>query len=203
MIGSRYLHGVSVVNWPLHRFALSAAAYRYVRAITGAPVADCTSGFRCWRRDALGRIPLDRLVSNGYAFLIETLHEALRHGARIGEVSIVFVERRHGHSKVSLNVIAESLAMPCRIRFRPARAMSDPTIDVAVVGGGVVGLAAACAVAARGRTTCLIERLAHVVQNKVEAAYARSDLFERRRRLMDDWAAYLDEERGQVVQLRR
>ena len=119
MIGSRYLHGVSVVNWPLHRIALSAAANRYVRAITGAPVADCTSGFRCWRRDALGRIPLDRLVSNGYAFLIETLHEALRRGARIGEVSIVFVERRHGHSKVSLNVLAESLIMPWRVRFRP------------------------------------------------------------------------------------
>ena len=72
-----------------------------------------------WRREALGRIPLDRLVSNGYAFLIETLHEALRRGARIGEVSIVFVERRHGHSKVSLNVLAESLIMPWRVRFRP------------------------------------------------------------------------------------
>ncbi|MYD88671.1 MAG: glycosyltransferase, partial [Acidobacteria bacterium] len=118
VIGSRYLHGVSVVNWPLHRIALSAAANRYVRAITGAPVTDCTSGFRCWRREALGRIPLDRLVSNGYAFLIETLHEALRHGARVGEVPIVFVERRHGHSKVSLNVLAESLIMPWRVRFR-------------------------------------------------------------------------------------
>ena len=82
VIGSRYLHGVNVVNWPLHRIALSAAANRYVQVITGAPVADCTSGFRCWRREALGRIPLDRLVSNGYAFLIETLHEARRHGAR-------------------------------------------------------------------------------------------------------------------------
>ena len=90
VIGSRHLHGVSVVNRPLHRIALSAAANRYVRAITGAPVADCTSGFRCRRREALGRIPLDRLASNGYAFLIETLHEALRRGARIGEVPIVF-----------------------------------------------------------------------------------------------------------------
>ena len=90
-----------------------------MRAITGVPVADCTSGFRCWRRDALDRIPLDRLVSNGYAFLIETLHEAHRHGARIGEVSIVFVERRNGRSKVSLNVLAESLIMPWRVRFGP------------------------------------------------------------------------------------
>ena len=117
-IGSRYLHGASVVNWPLHRIALSSAANRYVRAVTGAPVADCTSGFRCWRRETLGRIPLDRLVSNGYAFLIEALHEALRRGARVGEVSIVFVERRQGRSKVSLNVLAESLVMPWRVRFR-------------------------------------------------------------------------------------
>ena len=124
--GRRGLDGTSVVNWPLHRIALSAAANRYVRAITGVPVADCTSGFRCWRRAALGRIPLDRLVSNGYAFLIETLHEALRHGARIGEVPIVWVERRHGRSKVSLNVLAESLLMPWRVRFRPhVRPCSD------------------------------------------------------------------------------
>ena len=118
VIGSRYMHGVSVVNWPLHRIALSAAANRYVRAITRAPVADCTSGFRCWRRDVLARIRLDRLVSNGYAFLIETLHEAVRHGARLGEVPIIFVERRHGHSKVSLRVLAESLIMPWRVRLR-------------------------------------------------------------------------------------
>ena len=126
VIGSRYLHGVNVVNWPLHRIALSAAANRYVRAITGAPVADCTSGFRCWRRETLGRIPLERLVSNGYAFLIETLHEAPapRRPRRRGP--IVFVERRHGHSKVSLNVIAESLAMPWWVRFRPrVRPYSD------------------------------------------------------------------------------
>ena len=121
VIGSRYLHGVSVVNWPLYRIALSAAANRYVRAITGAPVMDCTSGFRCWRRDALRRIPLDRLVSNGYAFLIETLHEAVRHGARIGEVPIVFIERRQGHSKVSFDVLAESLFMPWRVRLRTLR----------------------------------------------------------------------------------
>ncbi len=119
VVGSRYLHGASVVNWPLHRIALSSAANRYVRAVTGAPVADCTSGFRCWRRETLGRIPLDRLVSNGYAFLIETLHEALRRGARVGEVSIVFVERRQGRSKVSLNVLAESLIVPWQVRFRP------------------------------------------------------------------------------------
>ena len=72
-----------------------------------------------WPSEALGRIPLDHLVSNGYAFLIEPLHEALRRGARIGEVPIVFVERRHGRSKVSPRVLAESLIMPWRVRFRP------------------------------------------------------------------------------------
>ena len=82
---------------------------------TSAYRACCTN----WPSEALGRIPLDHLVSNGYAFLIETLHEALRHGARIGEVPIVFLERRHGRSKVSLHVLAESLIMPWRVRFRP------------------------------------------------------------------------------------
>ena len=118
VIGSRYLHGVSVVDWPLYRIALSMAANRYVRAITGVPVADCTSGFRCWRRDALRLIPLDRLASNGYAFQIETLYEALCRGARVGEVPIIFVERRHGHSKVSPNVLVEALLMPWRVRLR-------------------------------------------------------------------------------------
>ena len=119
-IGSRYLHGVSVVNWPLHRIALSAAANAYVRAILGAAVRDCTSGFRCWRRETLGRIRLDRLLANGYAFLIETLHEAVRNGARIGEVPIIFIERRHGHSKVSVRVLTESLILPWRLRLRAA-----------------------------------------------------------------------------------
>ena len=117
-IGSRYLHGVSVVNWPLHRIALSTAANRYVRAVLSAPARDCTSGFRCWRRDALSRISLNHLVANGYAFQIEMLHEAMRNGARIGEVPIIFVERRHGRSKLSLRVLMESLLLPWRLRLR-------------------------------------------------------------------------------------
>ena len=71
IIGSRYLHGVSVVNWPLHRLILSTFANRYIRAVTRMPVADCTSGFRCWRRQALAQVPLERIVSDGYAFLVE------------------------------------------------------------------------------------------------------------------------------------
>jgi dolichol-phosphate mannosyltransferase len=118
VIGSRYLTGVSVVNWPLHRIFLSAFANRYVRAITGVSPADCTSGFRCWRREALERLPLDSMVSNGYAFIVEMLFEAARRGCRIGEVPIIFVERRQGQSKVSGRVLAESLIVPWRLRLR-------------------------------------------------------------------------------------
>jgi len=124
VIGSRYLTGVSVVNWPLHRIFLSAFANRYVRAVTRISVADCTSGFRCWRREALARLPLDRMVSNGYAFIVEMLFEASRRGCRIGEVPIIFVERRLGQSKVSGRVLIESLIVPWRLvlgkRKRPS-----------------------------------------------------------------------------------
>jgi dolichol-phosphate mannosyltransferase len=118
VIGSRYLRGISVVNWPLHRIALSAFANRYIRAITGLGARDCTSAFRVWRREALARIPLDRMRANGYAFLTEMLYEAARSGCRIGEVPIVFVERQEGYSKVSRTVLAESLLMPWRLALR-------------------------------------------------------------------------------------
>lgn len=121
VIGSRYLHGVSVVNWPLHRIILSTFANRYVRALTGLDVADCTSGFRCWRRDALARLPLKHVLSDGYSFQVEMLWEADRIGCRIAEVPIVFVERREGHSKLSLSVLLESVTLPWRLRCRRPR----------------------------------------------------------------------------------
>ena len=121
VIGSRYLHGVSVVNWPLHRIALSAFANRYIRAITGLRPKDCTSGFRLWRREALATLPLDHARANGYAFLTEMLFEAARRGCRIGEAPIVFVERREGHSKVSSKVLFESLLTPWRLILRGGR----------------------------------------------------------------------------------
>ena len=122
VIGSRYLTGVSVVNWPLHRIFLSAFANRYVRAVTRISVSDCTSGFRCWRRSALEKLPLDKMVSNGYAFIVEMLFEASRRGCTIGEVPIIFIERRQGQSKVSGRVLAESLIVPWRLIFRRNRA---------------------------------------------------------------------------------
>jgi dolichol-phosphate mannosyltransferase len=118
VIGSRYLNGVSVVNWPLHRIFLSAFANRYIRAVTSLTPHDCTSGFRCWRREALSRLALDRMVSDGYAFLVEMLFEARRRDCRIGEVPIIFVERRQGQSKVSGSVLFESLITPWRLIFR-------------------------------------------------------------------------------------
>ncbi len=119
VIGSRYLNGVSVVNWPLHRIFLSAFANRYIKGVTRLSPSDCTSGFRCWRREALAKIPLDRVASAGYAFLVEMLYRAAQNGSRIGEVPIIFVERRQGQSKVSGAVLMESLITPWRLRLRP------------------------------------------------------------------------------------
>ena len=115
VIGSRYLHGVSVVNWPLHRIALSAFANRYIRLVTGLSPNDCTSGFRLWRREALARLSLHDPRASGYAFLTEMLYQAARSGCRIGEVPIVFVERQEGYSKVSSSVLTESLWTPWRL----------------------------------------------------------------------------------------
>ncbi len=122
VIGSRYLHGVSVVNWPLRRLILSAFANRYVRFVTGLPARDCTSGYRCWRREALARLPLRRFVSDGYAFLVEMLYEAMGAGCRIGEEPIIYVERREGQSKMSKAVIFESVLMPWQVVLRNPRA---------------------------------------------------------------------------------
>ena len=100
-IGSRYLHGVSVVNWSLERLALSVSANAYARRITGLPVRDCTSGFQCIRRDVLEAIS-PALRFDGYSFLIECKYRAFRRGCSFREVPIVFVERRSGISKNGL-----------------------------------------------------------------------------------------------------
>jgi dolichol-phosphate mannosyltransferase len=118
VIGSRYLYGVSVVNWPLHRIFLSAFANRYIRLVTNLSASDCTSGFRCWRRDALARLPIGAMVSDGYAFLVEMLYDAKKRGLRIGEVPIIFVELRQVQSNPTLGLLIESLLMPWRLVFR-------------------------------------------------------------------------------------
>jgi dolichol-phosphate mannosyltransferase len=121
VIGSRDQMGVSVVNWPLRRIVLSTFANRYIRAVTRLSANDCTSGYRCWRRDALAKIPFNHVASAGYAFLVEMLFRAAENGSRIGEVPIIFVERRQGQSKVSRAVLIESLITPWRLRFSGRR----------------------------------------------------------------------------------
>jgi len=121
VIGSRYVPGGRIENWPRRRLALSAFANRYVRTITGLRIRDCTSGFRCWRREAIARLPLDRIGSDGYAFLVEVVWEAAAAGCRIAEVPITFVERRHGSSKLSSGVILESALVPWRLAWRQSR----------------------------------------------------------------------------------
>ena len=123
VIGSRYVAGGTLQNWPRRRVWLSAVANWYVRAVTGLRIRDCTSGFRCWSRDLLARLPLAAVASDGYAFQVEMAFEAQRAGARIVEAPIAFVERRQGSSKLSGGVIAESIWMPWRLAARrpPAR----------------------------------------------------------------------------------
>ena len=118
VIGSRYVEGISVVNWDLKRLILSRAASFYVRLITRMPIADCTAGFKCWRREALIAVELERLMSNGYVFLAEMSYRAFRKGLRIKEVPIVFVERRLGHSKMSGNIMIEGILSVLRMRLR-------------------------------------------------------------------------------------
>jgi len=118
VIGSRYVRGGRVVNWPRRRILLSTFANHYVRGLTGIRVRDVTSGFRCWRREALHRIPLSRLRSDGYAFQVEMTWHARAAGARIVEVPVTFVERRQGQSKLSGRVIIESVLLPLRLAGR-------------------------------------------------------------------------------------
>lgn len=115
VIGSRYVPGGRIVNWPLRRRLLSAGANRYVRSICSIGVHDCTSGFRCWKRETLAALPLHRIDSEGYAFLVQLLWEAVRSGCTITEVPITFVEREFGASKLRLPILIESALLPWRL----------------------------------------------------------------------------------------
>jgi dolichol-phosphate mannosyltransferase len=115
VIGSRYIPGGEIVNWPKRRLLLSRFANMYVRTVTRLDAHDCTSGYRCWRREALASLSLDRFISDGYSYLVEMLFAASRRGLRIVEVPITFVERRLGESKLSGAVILESAVTPWRL----------------------------------------------------------------------------------------
>ena len=115
-IGSRYVPGGAVSNWPLRRRLLSRFANFYVRVVTGLSVKDATAGYRCWRRGTLLQLPLADLKSNGYSFQVEMLWETLRRGLTVVEVPIVFVERAQGRSKMNWATILESIWLPWRLR---------------------------------------------------------------------------------------
>ena len=108
-IGSRYISGVNVVNWPMGRVLLSYFASAYVKFITGMPIHDATAGFKCYNRKVLETIDLDNIRFVGYAFQIEMKFTAWKHGFRIKEVPIIFTERKRGESKMSANIIKEAV----------------------------------------------------------------------------------------------
>jgi dolichol-phosphate mannosyltransferase len=121
VLGSRYLGGrVTVVNWPMGRLLLSYFANVYARLVTGLPVADATSGFKCFRREVLEAIELDRVFSGGYAFQIEMSMRAWKKGFRIGEIPIVFVDRTAGESKMSKRIIREAVWKVWKLRVLSA-----------------------------------------------------------------------------------
>jgi dolichol-phosphate mannosyltransferase len=115
VLGSRYSHGVRVVNWPLKRLMLSRSAGIYVRLITGMPFTDPTGGYKCFRRRALESLNFDKIQSNGYSFQIETTHRLWMEGMKIVEVPIIFTERTEGHSKMSGHIVSEALLMVWRL----------------------------------------------------------------------------------------
>jgi len=119
VLGSRYLHGIRIINWPLSRLIMSQGAGTYVRVVTGMPFSDPTGGYKCFRREVLEAIDLDRVKSNGYSFQIEMTYMAWKLGFRIAEVPIIFEDRRSGHSKMNSNIIREALGMVMKLRFRP------------------------------------------------------------------------------------
>jgi dolichol-phosphate mannosyltransferase len=118
VIGSRYIEGVNVVNWPMKRLLLSYFANIYTRVITGMPVRDATGGFKCFRRKVLESIDLDAIHSNGYSFQIEMSYKSWRKGFRVCEIPIVFVDRRIGVSKMSKKIVYEAVWMVWRLKIR-------------------------------------------------------------------------------------
>lgn len=117
VLGSRYIRGVNVVNWPITRLLLSYFANVYARWVTGLPVRDSTGGFKCFKREVLEKIGLDNIHSNGYAFQIEMSFRAWKKGFKIKEIPIIFVDRRAGESKMSKKIVREAIWMVWKLRI--------------------------------------------------------------------------------------
>lgn len=118
VLGSRYINGVRVLNWPMARLLLSFFASVYTRIITGMPIKDATGGFKCFRRKVLESIDLDKVKSNGYSFQIEMTFKAYCKGFRIKEIPIVFIDREKGKSKMSKKIVREAVTMVWKLRLQ-------------------------------------------------------------------------------------
>jgi len=118
VIGSRYVNGIRITNWPLSRLVLSKGASLYARAVTGMPVMDPTGGFKCYRREVLQAAPLDNIMSSGYSFQVEMTYMAWVRGFRIREIPITFEDRRSGYSKMSKAIMKEALTIVWKIAIR-------------------------------------------------------------------------------------
>jgi len=117
VMGSRYIHGITVVNWPIERILISYFGNAYARAVTGLHVRDTTGGFRCMRRSALEGMGFEQIRSNGYAFQIEMNYRFQVHGARVKEIEFFFLDRKRGTSKLTLRIAFEALWMAWWLRI--------------------------------------------------------------------------------------
>ena len=117
VLGSRYVQGVNVINWPMSRLLLSYFANVYTRIVTGLPIKDATGGFKCFRCSALKAIDLDKVKSDGYSFQIEMTFKCWKKGFRICELPIIFYDRQRGHSKMSKRIVREAVWMVWRLRL--------------------------------------------------------------------------------------
>ena len=118
VIGSRYIEGFGIVNWPLNRLLLSYGAGVYTRTITGIPIKDVTAGFKCISREVLRALNLDKITSNGYSFQIDVNFRVWKKGFTIKEVPIIFTERVQGNSKMNKAIIGEAILKVWELRFR-------------------------------------------------------------------------------------
>ncbi len=117
-IGSRYVQGVNVVNWPMQRLLLSYYANKYSRIVTGLKIKDCTGGFKCFKREVLEAIDLDNIRSNGYSFQIEMNFKAWKKGFKLSEIPIIFIDRIEGTSKMSKKIVWEAIFMVWKLRLK-------------------------------------------------------------------------------------
>jgi len=120
VLGSRYLNGITVVNWPIERILISWFGNWYARKVTGLPISDTTGGFRCIRRELLERVGFERIRSNGYAFQIELNYRFMKHDARVKEIQFFFLDRTRGTSKLTLRIAVEALWIVWRLRIADA-----------------------------------------------------------------------------------